>query len=556
MILALAILLVIALPMTAYAGSIQITPPGNASVEDQEFRAYQIFTVVTYEDEAATRYIYTLNPAYEGFEAFYSTELGGKGLKAYIMGMFDASDNFIPGRQADLETLARALWNWSVDNNDTNVISAVGTAAGVTFAGLDAGYYIIAGDALFFETNPVKTFAALCTVLDDDENLEVQFKADAPKIEKEVWNHNSGSGDWEKWTDVSIGDEVQFKLTSTIPDTTNYEQYFYKVTDTMSGGLTFIKIDSVIAYIGDTGTELFEDEYYVFTGPGPAGTKGGTFTVTINSDVLISLSEDGYDRIEIIYTAVLNENAVIEDEGNPNNVKLEYSNNPNWEGDGKPDTGETPEDDAWVYTYKLNVFKYTALDTPLLGVEFQLFNSAGEVAVFTLTDGGIYIFQGFIEALPDPGEDAEPAETEAYEAYLARTLLITDEDGMIYIVGIDEGEYILHEFWPPEGYNAVDDVTVNVINKHLIDPGIAEDMDELITYLNENRGGADTGASLANGSEQVDVYNGKGPQFPDTGGIGRTIFYLAGAGLTVGLITFFVARRRRNILDGKSEASV
>ena len=43
--------------------------------------------------------------------------------------------------------------------------------------------------------------------------------------------------------------------------------------------------------------------------------------------------------ITVEYTATLNENAVLGSAGNPNEVYLEYSNNPNKSGEGNNETG-------------------------------------------------------------------------------------------------------------------------------------------------------------------------------------------------------------------------
>jgi len=556
LILAVAMMLTTTLPMTAFAagGSIQITPSGGASVESQVFKAYQIFTVET--NENADSFVYELNPEYQGFETYYTAILGNLTLKEYILSLVDSTGVLIPEKKGAFEDLARALWNWSNDNNDTNEILATGTTR-VSFENLEAGYYIVAGESLF-SGSPATTFAALCTVLANDHPTNVTFKADAPKIEKKVMNHHST--DWENWTDVSITDKVQFKLTSTIPNTTYYEQYTYKVHDRMSVGLSFDEIVSVFAYKGEASTVLSpvnnaSDDGYQLSEITTDVENGDTiFTVTINSDTIKSLSEGGYDRIEIIYSATLNEDAVIESVGNPNYVYLEYSNDPNWVWDGtsqdKEPTRETPEDDAWVYTYKLNIFKYTGSDTSLPGVKFQLFKG-DKVAAFKTVDNE-YVFQGFIEKRDDPGASADQTEITAYETYLAKTVLETGADGMIYIVGIDEGNYRLSEYQALPGYNAVDDITVTVYNKLLDNTDIAN-ITNLIVYLNENCGDTDTGASLVKYAEftekqRVEVYNGKGSTFPGTGGIGVYIFYAVSAILTVGLIAFFVIRRRRNIL--------
>lgn len=65
-------------------------------------------------------------------------------------------------------------------------------------------------------------------------------------------------------------------------------------------------------------------------------------------------------EIYVEYTAALNENAVVNSpNGNMNSVDLEYSNNPNWQGTGKPDTGTTEtESKTHVYDFGVAINKY------------------------------------------------------------------------------------------------------------------------------------------------------------------------------------------------------
>ena len=71
------------------------------------------------------------------------------------------------------------------------------------------------------------------------------------------------------------------------------------------------------------------------------------------------------------YTATLNEGATIGGAGNPNTVKLEYSNNPNQGGEG--DTGKTPENKVTVFTFQLNIDKKDEKNQPLKGAGFTLY---------------------------------------------------------------------------------------------------------------------------------------------------------------------------------------
>jgi len=535
LILALAAMLTMALPLTAFAvrdpnGSIQITPTtANASVDGQTFKAFKIFDLVPTAGNDG--FIYTLNPAYAGFETSYAAKLGTASLKDYILGMLDTNGDMNPARQEDLEDMARALWNWSETNG--SAITVTGTETGVNFPTVLEGYYVVAGAAKF-GASEAKTFAALCTVKAGSNPTVVALKGDAPSIKKYVKNDNNDA--WEKWTDADITENVQFKLDAIVPNTEHYESYTYKVIDTMSAGIDFVSIASVIAYKGTA-----EDELTVLDGEYTFSQDSGTnsFTITVPSAKIMALSAAGYENIVIIYNAKLNENAVIESVGNPNEVVLKYSNDPNWQGAGEEPIGTTPKADAWIYTYKLDSFKYTdkttaSEGTPLAGVKFQLEDGSGNVASFT----GNYVFNGFV-AKSDPAA--------------ANTIFETDTNGKIFIKGLDAGNYIWVEYAALPGFNPVADIPVTIYNA-LLDNAAIADMAALITYLNAHRGEVNTGASLLNyggkvAQDVLNVYNGKGSQFPGTGGMGVYIFYGISAVLTAGLVIFFLARRRKNILD-------
>ena len=75
--------------------------------------------------------------------------------------------------------------------------------------------------------------------------------------------------------------------------------------------------------------------------------------------------------VEVLYSATVNENAVLGSKGNPNKVYLEFSNNPNINGEGE--TGFTPEDTVIVFTYKVVVNKVDQDKQPLAGAEFTLY---------------------------------------------------------------------------------------------------------------------------------------------------------------------------------------
>ena len=89
--------------------------------------------------------------------------------------------------------------------------------------------------------------------------------------------------------------------------------------------------------------------------------------------------------------------------------------------------------------------------------------------------------------------------------------------------------YWLKELKAPEGYNILNSrVKVEIKNDNLTTTMNADET----TWTNENGG--------------VNIVNNTGTELPSTGGIGTTIFYIAGSLLVAGAIVFFVVRRRMN----------
>ena len=83
----------------------------------------------------------------------------------------------------------------------------------------------------------------------------------------------------------------------------------------------------------------------------------------------ITVTKDS--NIYVYYTSTLNEHAVIGSTGNPNEMYLEYSNNPN--AGGNDDTDKTPKDKVIVFTYKVVANKVNEKQEALPGAAFELF---------------------------------------------------------------------------------------------------------------------------------------------------------------------------------------
>lgn len=354
--------------------------------------------------------------------------------------------------------------------------------AGATSVNLEAGYYLLVDSTTLGEYDAKN--AALLQVTNKGP-ITISKKYDVPEIDKIV--------DKE---DVNIGDTVTFTLTATMPDTfEGYDSYKVVFHDTLSAGLDFVE-DTVKVMIGDKDvSESFD-----------SNESNGTLTISCDDILAEAVGATPDCTIVVTYDAYLDDDAVIGSEGNPNEVYLEYSNDPNWNGEGDEPTGDTPEDEVKVYTWEIPVFKYTGTDTPLAGAGFTLYTDEActkAVNLVATKDSTIY---------------KVCTQTECAD-HTHVTEIVTGETGKFEIEGLEKGTYYLKETTTPAGYNTVANTTV---------------------VIGEN------GALTQNGeaTDDVGILNQKGSTLPETGGIGTTLFYIAGTILVVGALVLMITKRR------------
>lgn len=372
-----------------------------------------------------------------------------------------------------------------------------------------------------------------------ESNIEINAKSEYPSVDKQVQDEQGdaelgNTNGWGESADHALFEEFDFRLVATLPANKaydDYEKYAIKFTDTMSDGVTFVAIKSVMV----NGTEIAAgegDNQYQATAT--AGQKGGSWTLTIPDLKAIGKETDnplnisGGVTIEVIYTAYLNENAQVFNDSatkteNENSVYLEYSNNPNAEGMGK-----TPEDHVWLFTYVVNNTKYqndVKEGNELANAGFTLYVDLGNnqkqavpLMKKTGVDGTYYVFDGNVDKIPT-GYELVPK----YE-------MITGDDGKFNIVGLDHGSYILEETTTPAGFNALDPFKFSVSATHA-----------------EATNGNSASMTLSDNSKETmnnSIVNKSGAQLPETGGIGTTIFYVLGGMMFVGAALILVVRRK------------
>ncbi len=374
------------------------------------------------------------------------------------------------------QTLAKAAIAYAEENSIAATATKEAAGETVEFTGLALGYYAI-------DTS----LGTLCALTNTNSTFTATEKNEKPDIDK--WVQEDKDDSWGKVNDADIDQKVNYKSTITVGvGATNYVMH-----DTMEAGLTFN--NDVTVKLAD-GTAVDAANYTV-TYP---ATDGHTFDVAFNNDFIAGLAKG--TQFTVYYSATLNENAKIVDDGNDNTVFLTY---------GEDNTWTTAQHTTSTFTWKIDVLKYTMNGDnkdALAGAKFQLLKGN------------------------TPIKFTQVAATEGVPTYMVDEAgsvdtITTDENGTFYIVGLDEGSYALHETEAPAGYNKLAaDLSIIISSTH--------DDENLDAAYEIND---DTPAT-------IEVENNTGSLLPETGGIGTTIFYVVGGLLMVAALVVLVSKKR------------
>ncbi len=201
-------------------------------------------------------------------------------------------------------------------------------------------------------------------------NLASKVADSTPSTEKSITNSTKNN---TNYTDVSLGDTVNFKLKNTVAGSNDIKLTTYAVYDDMSAGLTLNK-GSFNVYLADSkvakiGKNLVNGTDYKVNVTSEGAGKNTKFNVALTPEYLAKSDfyTSGAKYVVVTYTANLNKYAVKGTAGNPNeDVKLEYGN----------DSGvdSVPGNKVYVYTYGLKVLKLNEAGNPLAGATFDLYN--------------------------------------------------------------------------------------------------------------------------------------------------------------------------------------
>ena len=340
---------------------------------------------------------------------------------------------------------------------------------------------------------------------------------ESPDVEKNVIKGDEVKTD----TDYSIGDEVPYQITVTVP-----KNITKLTTFTVSDTPNHLKYnDNAVLTCNDAAVDA---NVYTIATEGEGVPENG-FKITFKP---AEMTEYAGQKIIINYTATLLSTADQTIAGNRNDVSLVYGSKIGV--DGEEGGQKEIHDSTFVYTFKVKVHKI-ADDTNegLENVEFDLYKK-DENGKVTGADA---------KAL---GLDPNEKWTKVNEAPLK-----TNKEGYVEQGGLANGEYYLVETKTASGYNLLKapvKVTLSIQetttwnDKYIYDESgnmLKHTVDKKTTTFKD-------GDKVSDGVHTITVVNRKGFDLPTTGGFGTLLFSGIGVLLVVAGVGVLLSLKKKN----------
>ena len=478
----------------ADANNLTVNVLSGQDLNGQTISLYKLFDVTTSGSGENKNYAYTVNTA-TGYKDAIKSALGTSFSGTTDVEYAEAVKTLGEDKSAPVQKFANDFTEYALKNGTT--VKATKTSGKITgknttsfvFNGLDKGYYLV------YVTGGKKIQSSLVTV---DGETTVSLKTEAPSITKTA----------DKET-VSIGQVVKYTVAGSVPDTTGYAEYVYKIHDTLSNGLDFVNDAKGTAVTGNTVnvSVAFKNATDASTAPTTAtlDTTKKTMALDLSAWVRANQTNKGKE-FTVTYYAKVNKDAVVTEK---NSATLEYGNNPS-------DTTTTTPSEAKTPTYPLAIKKFAKNGgKTLAGAKFKLYSNktdadaANENAIKVLGSNGNYVV--------DPTSDNTVFESVAS---------IEGQGYNLHVNGLAAGTYYLVETEAPSGYNKLIAPIKVVITKDgddwTISKGDTKEDDKII-----------------------DVENSTGSLLPSTGGMGTIAFTVVAALLVLGVAVSFIRDRKR-----------
>lgn len=466
--------------------------------------------------------------AYKVVEAKYegtgSTFSGYKSLYPTVITQDMVKANLTTLSPTQLNELANAV----IANTSKTAIALSNTEGTTWTANVSAGtYLVLVSNTEAHSYNPMVVSAYYInkdgkTDISEGKvtlttNVANAKKSDKPSIDKKI----TGSNGNDYGNSVEVGDTVNYEVTvNPIPSYTGSHPKF-NVEDTLSAGLDFAtdsenNLINPIVKVGNNTLVKDTDYTVAFAG------RKMTVNFVVNSEY--KLNAYASQSLTITYAAKVNSNAVVFTSVNTNDAKLNYTNDSKVDGnDGSTDKK------TYTYTFEIGgeasgtegIITKTGKDKneekPLAGAVFGLYKSGDGVTAETV---------------------ATADDTAAYKT------ATSDDKGQIKFSQLKEGTYYLKELTAPDGYSVNTHVYTVVIDATYNNDGTlatwSVTIDNKTSKFTSNSEGKWTSVK-----DNTVIVNTTLSALPSTGGIGTTIFTIAGCLIMVTAAGLFFASRKK-----------
>lgn len=494
-------IMTLAMATTAFAAQ-QSAPTGALTVKvnkkntlkNQTIKIYKLFDLTVKEPH----YAYTVNADYKNAIA---TALGLEGTatseELYNTLTRYSTDSLQIQKFADDFTAAALKENLGATQTSSGPFDE--NTKEYTFSNLDFGYYLV------YQTGTKELQSSLVSV-DKTAGVEVALKGEAPSIEK--------TANQEAET-VTIGQVVTYTIKGVIPDTTGYGNYVYKIKDTLTKGLDFVK--------DEQGTVQEGTNYLVSVkiGEGQATTETAILSGGNNRTMTLDLSQwirekqtSKGQEFTVTYYAKVNNKAVVTEK---NKAELEYGND-------QQNTTTTTPSEVKTPTYPLQIHKYERSKDKeyLADAIFRLYKTEEDAKANT-NPIAVTGTNGKYTVDPNNGKN--------YDMVSVATELAEHKGMNLRLNGLKAGVYWLMETQAPDGYNGVTTPIKITITK-------SADINVENWTINKN-------SETADKDKIIDIENTTGTILPGTGGMGTVLFTVIGVALVLIVAASFVISRRK-----------
>lgn len=268
--------------------------------------------------------------------------------------------------------------------------------------------------------------------------------------------------------------------------------------------------------------------------------------------------------------------------GNPNDVKLRYSNNPNHEykpGESDQPVGETPWDTVITYLTDIELLKVDSMDknVTLTGAKFSIEGITSNVKwingvmfkedpngdYWRLKDGTYTKDAPIDDTTPDDGVNQSTEHRyDSTTVKFSKVDFVTKEtiqtpftaegwvndSGILTFKGLGEGTYTIKEIVAPTGYNLLtEDIVVKIeaTDEGIVNPTHATPIGWSATAGKEGK----NWTVDDDGTIKITVENKSGSVLPETGAMGTTLFVTFGSLAVFTAVVFLVTRKKMSVYE-------